>query len=55
VSLPEVVSKRAEIEAGKLDKAWSIINDIVVHKGRIFLPATFTLGLCPGARPWHGP
>jgi hypothetical protein len=43
VSLPEMVSKRAEIDAGRLDKAWSIIDGIVVHKGRIFLAAMSTL------------
>jgi hypothetical protein len=43
VLLPEIVSKRVEIEVGKLDKTWSIIDDIGVHKGRIFLLATSTL------------
>jgi hypothetical protein len=37
------VTKREEIATGTTGKAWSIVNDMVVHDGRVFMPTTTTL------------
>jgi hypothetical protein len=42
-TLPEIIAKRVEITTGKADKAWHIIDGIVVHAGRIFMPASSKL------------
>jgi hypothetical protein len=43
LSLPEIAAKRAKIEAGKADKAWAIVDGIVVHDGHVFLPSSSAL------------
>jgi hypothetical protein len=43
LSLPDIIAKREEIETGKADKAWSLVDGIVVHNGHIFLPPSSAL------------
>jgi hypothetical protein len=43
LSLPEILTKRAEIAVGMADKAWSLVDSIVIHNGRIFLPPSSAL------------
>jgi hypothetical protein len=35
---PEIVAKCAEINTGTAGPAWSIVDDVVLFQGRIFLP-----------------
>jgi hypothetical protein len=42
ITPPEIKAKREEIEA---DKQWSIVDDMVIHDGRGFMPAASTLWL----------
>jgi hypothetical protein len=42
-TLPEIAAKRTEIDAGTADKAWRVVDDIVVREGRIFMPASSKL------------
>jgi len=37
LSLPEVVSKRQEIQAGNAGTEWSVVDDFVLHQGKIFV------------------
>jgi hypothetical protein len=46
-ALPEVVTKNTEIAAGTAGPKWVIVDDMVVHGKRLFVPAT--------AMVWHGP
>jgi hypothetical protein len=46
-ALPEVVTKNTEIAAGTAGPKWAIVDDMVVHGKRLFVPAT--------AMVWHGP
>jgi hypothetical protein len=39
-TLPEVVAKHAEIAAGTTDLKWAIVDDMVVHGRRLFVPPT---------------
>jgi hypothetical protein len=39
-SLPDIVAKRLKIEAGTTCAKWAIIDIMVVHGGRLFMPAT---------------
>jgi hypothetical protein len=39
-SLLKIVAKRVKIEVGKANAAWSIVNDMVVHADRLFIPAS---------------
>jgi hypothetical protein len=39
-SLPDIVVKRAEIEAGIAGAKWAIVDGMVVHGGRLFVPVT---------------
>jgi len=41
-SLPEVVSKRQEIQAGNAGTEWSVVDDFVLHQGKIFVPDSST-------------
>jgi hypothetical protein len=41
-SLLDIIAKRAEIEAGITDAKWAIVDGMVVHGGRLFVPATAT-------------
>jgi hypothetical protein len=41
-SLPEVVAKRKAIEVGTADPRWSLMDGMVVHKGRLFMPSSAT-------------
>jgi hypothetical protein len=41
-SLLEVVAKRGDIEAGTTGDEWTIVDDMVLHKGRIFMMSSFT-------------
>jgi hypothetical protein len=43
LSLPDIIAKQEEIETGKADKAWSLVDGIVVHNGHIFLPPSSAL------------
>jgi hypothetical protein len=43
-SLPEIIAKRTEIHEGTAGPYWKIIDDIVLFKGRIFLPPSSTCG-----------
>jgi hypothetical protein len=42
-TLPVIIAKRAEIETGRANKAWRIIDGIVVHASLIFMPASSKL------------
>jgi hypothetical protein len=42
-SLQEVIAQCEEIAAGTTDKGWAIVDDIIVHDGRVFMPATSKL------------
>jgi len=42
LSLPEVVSKRQEIMAGTAGKEWSVVDNFVLHQGKIFVPDSST-------------
>jgi hypothetical protein len=42
-TLSEIITKHTEIATVKVDKAWRIIDGIVVHVGRIFMSASFKL------------
>jgi hypothetical protein len=42
-TLQEIVTMKAQIEAGIAGKAWAVVNGIVVHDGRIFMPASSKL------------
>jgi hypothetical protein len=42
-SLPEIIAKRTEIQEGTAGPDWTIIDDIVLFKGRIFLPSSSNL------------
>jgi len=42
-TLPEIVAKRAEIAQGDAGVSWSIADGFVMHRGRIFVPASSTL------------
>jgi hypothetical protein len=38
-ALPEVIAKRAELANGTVGLDWALVDDLVVRRGRIFLPA----------------
>lgn len=38
VSLPEIVAKRREIEAGTAGASWTIMDEFLMHRGRVFVP-----------------
>jgi hypothetical protein len=38
-ALPEVIAKRAELANGTAGLDWALVDDLVVRRGRIFLPA----------------
>jgi len=40
VTLPEIVTKRREIEDGTAGAAWTVIDDFVMHRGRIYVPSS---------------
>jgi hypothetical protein len=42
-SLQEVITKREEIAASTTEKGWAIVDGIVVHDGRVFMPVTSKL------------
>jgi len=42
-TLPELVAKRAEIERGDAGASWSMTDGFVMHRGRIFVPASSSL------------
>jgi hypothetical protein len=42
-TLQEIVTMKAQIEAGTACKAWAAVDGIVVHDGRIFMPASSKL------------
>ncbi|CAN6198913.1 unnamed protein product [Urochloa humidicola] len=42
-SLPEVVAKRQEITEGTAGAAWSVVDGLVMHQGRIFIPTSSSL------------
>jgi hypothetical protein len=44
-TLQEIVTMKAQIEAGTAGKAWAVVDGIVVHDGRIFMPASSKLWL----------
>jgi hypothetical protein len=35
----EIITKRQEIESGAVDPAWAIVDDMVAHHDRMFMPA----------------
>jgi hypothetical protein len=39
-SLPEVIAKRVELADGTAGPDWALVDDLVVQRGRIFLPAS---------------
>jgi hypothetical protein len=39
-SLPEVVAKRGDIEASTTGDRWTVVDDMVLHKGCIFMPSS---------------
>jgi hypothetical protein len=39
-SLSALINKRTQIAAGTAGPDWTVVNDIVLYKGRIFLPDT---------------
>jgi hypothetical protein len=39
-TLPEVVNKRKAIEAGTAGPRWSLVDGMVVHGGRLFMPSS---------------
>jgi hypothetical protein len=39
-SLPEVIAKRAKLVDGTTGPDWALVDDLVVRRGRIFLPAS---------------
>jgi hypothetical protein len=41
-SLPEVITKRKSIEEGTADLGWSLVDGMVVHNGRLFMPSSAT-------------
>jgi hypothetical protein len=44
-TLPEVVNKRKAIEAGTTGPGWSLVDGMVVHGGRLFMPPSASA--CP--------
>jgi hypothetical protein len=42
-ALPKVIAKRAEIVAGTADPKWAVVDDMVVHDRRLFVPASATV------------
>lgn len=42
-SLPEIITKRAEIEGGTAAASWSLVDDLVLFQGRIFVPSSCSL------------
>jgi hypothetical protein len=42
-TLQEIVTMKAQIEGGTTDKAWAVVDGIVVHNRRIFMPASSKL------------
>jgi hypothetical protein len=42
-SLPKIIAKHTEIQEGTAGPDWTIIDDIVLFKGRIFLPSSSNL------------
>jgi hypothetical protein len=42
LSLPEIIAKQAKIEAHQADKAWSMIDGIVVDNGLHLLAIVFS-------------
>jgi len=42
-SLPEIISKRAEIEGSTAGAAWSLVDGFVMHRGRIFVSSSSSL------------
>jgi hypothetical protein len=43
ITFQEIASKREEIAAGKAEKKWLIVDGLVVHDSRVFMPVTSTL------------
>jgi hypothetical protein len=41
--LQEIITMKAQIETGTTGKAWAVVEGIVVHDGRIFMPASSKL------------
>jgi hypothetical protein len=41
-SLLEVIAKRKAIEEGTADPGWSLVDGMVVHNGRLFMPSSAT-------------
>jgi hypothetical protein len=41
-SLSEVIAKRKAIEDGTADPGWSLVDGMVVHNGRLFMPSSAT-------------
>jgi len=39
-SLPDILTKRAEIESGTAGASWSLVDGFVMHRGRIFVPTS---------------
>jgi hypothetical protein len=39
-NLPEVATKRQMIEAGTVEPGWSMVDGMVVHDGRLFMPTS---------------
>jgi hypothetical protein len=44
-ALPEVIAKRAEIAAGTAGPKWAVVDDMVVHGRRLFVPTSATVRL----------
>jgi transposase InsO family protein len=42
-ALPEVIAKRVEIEAGTAGPKWVVVDDMVVHDRRLFVPTSATV------------
>jgi hypothetical protein len=52
-SLPDIVAKKAKLTAGSAGPELALIDGMVVHRGRMFLPAG--VAASAGARAQHGP
>jgi hypothetical protein len=42
-TLPDIAARRTKIDAGTADKAWRVVDGIVVREGHIFMPASSKL------------